>query len=134
MALSVEQYLKSLPEDRRATMRRFYELISKAVPKFKPKIWNYSGNLIGWGTYHYKYDSGREGDWYVLGLANRKAYISIYSLGVVDGKYLTEKYHSRLPGTKIGKSCINVTKPELLENKVIAELANETAQLFPKAR
>jgi hypothetical protein len=43
-----------------------------------------------------------------------------------DGGYLVEKMHPRFPGTKIGRSCINITKPELIEDTAVRELAAAT--------
>jgi hypothetical protein len=133
LADSVQAYIDSLPEPRRGQIARLHAVIAAAVPQLEAKVWDYSGQLIGYGTYHYKGRSGREGDWFLIGLANRKSYISLYSMGVRDGRYLTELYHDRLPGTRIGKSCINITRPGLLDDAVIAELARETAAAFAAA-
>ena len=77
--------------------------------------------MIGYGTYHYKYASGREGDWCVIGLSSRKNYISLYVCAVKDGKYVAESFKENLPKADIGKSCVrfkkfeDITFPELRE-------------------
>jgi hypothetical protein len=127
--MTVDEYIASLPEDRQAHVRHLHDVLSAAVPDLEAKVWDYSGQLIGYGTYHYRSKTA-EGDWFILGLANRKNYISLHAPAVRDGKYLPEWYLDRLPGVKIGKSCINIMKPELLDDAVLTELARETAELL----
>ena len=111
MVDEVQGYIDSLEEPRRGQMRRMHEAIVKAAPQVDVKLWAYSGKLIGYGTYHYK---GRttEGEWFILGLANRKGYISLYSMAMRGDQYLVEVYKERLQGVKSGRSCLNITKPE----------------------
>ena len=68
--------------------------------------------LIGYGKYHYKYASGREGDWFLIGLAAGK---SGYALHICAGDktgYLVEKNAAKLGKVKTGRSCINFKKLE----------------------
>ncbi|MPZ48168.1 MAG: hypothetical protein GEU75_02455 [Dehalococcoidia bacterium] len=125
----ITTYIDSLEEPRRGQMRRMHEAIVRAAPQIDMKLWDYSGKLIGYGTYHYK-NKTTEGDWFSLGLANRKSYISRYSMGLRDGKHLVEVYAQRLPGVKTGSSCLNITKPEQVSDGLIEELARETYELF----
>ena len=77
---SVATYLAAIEDEgRRKDCDAVAKLMTK-VTKQKPTMWGTS--IVGFGSYHYKYDSGREGDMCVLGFASRKADISIY--GVVD--------------------------------------------------
>ena len=62
--------------------------------------------MIGYGPFHYRYASGREGDAHLLALSPRKNYISLYVLCTTDGAYLAESYRERLPKANIGKSCV----------------------------
>jgi hypothetical protein len=130
MMNEVRAYIDSLPEPRRSQIAHLHEVIAGAVPELDVRLFDYSGKLIGYGPYPYKPKSGPGGEWFMLCLGNRKNYISLYSMGVRDGKYLVELYHDRLPRTKTGKSCINITKPELLDDAVIADLARETHQVM----
>lgn len=76
-------------------------------------------SIIGYGRYHYIYDSGREGDFLATGFSPRKANLSIYIMpGYTDfGEIL-----SRLGKHKIGKSCLYVTKLADIDLDVLAEL------------
>ena len=68
--------------------------------------------MIGHGKYHYKYPSGREGDWITVALASQKNYISLYICSIDESgkRYLAEKYESDLGKVKVGKSCIRFKK------------------------
>lgn len=126
----VAAYLAGLPADRRATVERFCRVIHDAVPHLDVRMWDYGGGLVGFGTYRYRTGSGSEGDWFALGVADRKRHVSLYATAARDGTYVLEHYRDRLPGAKLLKSCINVTAPDLLDDEVIAELARETAAAF----
>ena len=62
--------------------------------------------MLAYGRYHYRYASGREGDWMVVALASQKRYISLYACMADDRGYVAERYAEALPKASIGKSCI----------------------------
>ena len=70
-----EEYIAALDEPRKSEIQRIHDLIRETVPDLEPHI---RSKMIGYGTYHYKYASGREGDWFKIGLASNKNYISIF--------------------------------------------------------
>lgn len=127
---AVLEYLAGLPAERKAVVQRFHDLITSTAPQLDARYWDYGGGLIGYGTYHYRTKSGLEGDWFAIGVGNRKGYVSLYSNAARDGSYLVEHYAPELPGTKLGKSCINVYKPELIADDVIRRLVAETVAYF----
>jgi hypothetical protein len=53
-------------------------VITEAVPELEVRIWK---QFIGYGTYHYIYARGREGDWFPIGLTNNKGYVSVCDVG-----------------------------------------------------
>ncbi len=65
-----------------------------------------------WLVANCKSKSGREGEWYTLGLASQKNYISIYSCAMKDGEYLAESSKGKLGKASVGKSCIRYKKFE----------------------
>jgi hypothetical protein len=85
--------------------------------------------MIGYGRYHFRYATGREGDWCLLGLASHKRYISLY-VTAEDGKggYLAEAYRDRLPKADIGKSCVRFTRLDDLDQDVLREMLREAAK------
>ena len=96
-----------------------HQLVQEAAPHLTAAMWK---NMIGYGTYHYRYASGREGDWFVIGLANQKRYVSLYLCAAVNGEYLAEANASRLGKVSVGKSCIRFTKLANLDLEVVREL------------
>ena len=72
---TLDEFLAALPADRRDTMTTLHQAIRKAVPKLAPAIMSGMGGspIIGYGKYHYKSASGREGDWFLIGLAAGKS-------------------------------------------------------------
>lgn len=128
-AASLEEHLESLTPERRRDIERIDALIQEIAPELAR---GYSGGYIGYGPYHYKYASGREGDSYHIGLASQKHYISIYCCAVVDGAYVAEGYRERLPKANIGKSCVRFKRLDDLDNKALRELIRETAANVPE--
>lgn len=100
-----------------------YQLIEimKTVTEKEPKMWGPS--IIGFGSYHYKYDSGHEGDAPLIGFSPRKAAISLY---VFTG---LEEHLPLLEGLgkfKMGKACIYVKKLQDLHEDKLTEVMKET--------
>jgi len=125
-----QAHIDSLPEPRRSQMRRLHDVVLAAMPEADVRMWDYGGPLIGYGTYAYSNSNGPVGDWFSVGLASRKSYISLFSMAAGEGGYLVETLHDRFPGTKIGRSCINITKPELIEDAAVRDLATQTWAQF----
>jgi hypothetical protein len=123
---AAHDHIASLPEPRRSQMRHLHDVILEAIPDADVSMWDYSGPLIGYGSYDYSSSKGPAGRWFSVGLANRKGFISLFSMAGRDGGYLIESIHDRFPGTKIGKSCLNITKPELIADDAVRELARES--------
>ena len=125
------EYINSLEEPRKTQIKKLHSLIRKTVPSLKPHM---KFGMLGYGTYHYKYASGREGDWMIIGLANQKNYISLYAC-LSDGKqYVAEKHKKELPKTNIGKSCIRFRKLEDVDLNVIKRILKETNQIASKQK
>ena len=123
-ALTHDAYIAALDEPRRSDVRTLHELIRAAAPELEPTM---AFGILGYGTYHYRYASGREGDSTVVGLASNKRHISLYVAAVVDGRYLAETCAPRLPKASIGKGCIRVRRVADLDLEVLAELLREAA-------
>lgn len=85
-----------------------------------PKMWGPS--IIGFGSYHYKYDSGHEGDMCRLGFSPRKAELVLYVLTEDPGQ--TEKL-TRLGKHKTGKSCLYIKKLADVDMGVLEEIATD---------
>lgn len=127
---AAEAHIDALPEPRRSQMRHLHDVLIEALPTAEVRLWDYSGPLIAYGIYPYSNSKGPAGDWFAVGLANRKAYISLYSMATRDGRYLVEAVRDRFPGTKAGRSCINIAKPESIDDDAVRDLAAETWAQF----
>jgi hypothetical protein len=85
--------------------------------KQPPKMWGTS--IVGFGSYHYKYESGREGDSCLTGFSSRKGDISIYLVADFPGQ---EALLSKLGKHKRGKGCLYIRKLDDVNLKVLEQL------------
>jgi hypothetical protein len=88
---------------------------------FEPKMWG--PTIIGFGSYHYKYESGREGDAPLIGFSPRKAAFSLYVYSPIEEqKHLLEE----LGKFKMGKACIYVKKLSDINIATVEEMSKAT--------
>jgi hypothetical protein len=121
-AKTVKEYIDMIEEPRKSEVKKIDELIQKWVPNLKR---HFAYNMIGYGSFHYKTRSGREGDWPVIALASQKNYISVYVCAVKDGQYIAEKNKERLGKVSVGKSCIRFKKIEDVDLKELERVIKE---------
>ena len=121
--LSVAAFIETITDStRRADAKTLVKLMQNAAGE-KPKMWGPS--IIGFGSYHYKYDSGREGDMLLIGFSPRKAATVLYGLiGSSDSKDLLPKLgkHSTGKGCLYIKTLADVDQ-QVLETMVVKSLA-----------
>ena len=122
--LKVSDYLDQIADlQRRTDCRRIHDLMFDIVGE-TPKIWGskLSSGIVGFGEYHYKYDSGREGDMPRIGFASRAQSISIY---LMMGYQDFTCHLSRLGKHKIGKSCLYIKRLSDIDEAVLKEMMIE---------
>lgn len=120
-----DAYIDALDEPHRSDIRALHELVRAAVPQLEPTL---EFGMLGYGTYHYRYASGREGDWMLVGLMSRKRYISLYVTSTLpEGRYIAEAWADRLPKASVGRSCIRVKRAADLDPDVVTALLREAA-------
>src|SRR3954464_564387 len=127
---TLAEFLAALPADRRDTMTTLHRAIRKAVPKLAPVMMSGMGAspVIGYGKYRYKSASGREGEWFLIGLiAGKKDYSLHICAGGKDG-YLVERNAAKLGKVKTGRSCINFSKLEDLKLDAAMALVKHAAK------
>ncbi len=116
-ASSPEEFITAVTDPQRREDGLILLKLFKRVTKMPARMWGPS--IIGFGRYHYKYDSGREGDYLITGFSPRKGALSIYILpGYRD---LSEKL-GRLGKHKTGKSCIYINKLSDVDISVLEEI------------
>lgn len=89
----------------------------RRVTGWTPRMWG--ATLVGYGSYHYVYDSGREGDMLATGFSPRKAALSIY---VMPGYAKMDDLLARLGKHRMGKACLYVTKLADIDMDVLEEI------------
>ena len=84
--------------------------------------------ILGYGPFHYRYASGREGDACRISLASNKSYISLYALAADDAGYVAERFKKDLPRANIGKSCVRFKRLADLDEKPLVALIKLAAK------
>ena len=114
---SVNSYIAAIDDDsRRADCEEIAELMQEMTGE-TPKMWGPS--MVGFGTYHYKYESGREGDFFRTGFSNRKNAITLY---VMQGFAAYDDLMAKLGKYKTGRSCLYIKKLDDIDRAVLKQL------------
>lgn len=130
-AQDVEEYLLSIGDEiKRADAFKLKDMMERLSGE-PAKMW---GNaIIGCGTYHYKYESGREGDFMRVGFAPRKANLVIY---IMSGFKEHDALMAKIGKHKTGKSCLYVKRLSDIDESVLEELITHSlaymAQKYPE--
>ncbi|MEL6686839.1 MAG: DUF1801 domain-containing protein [Pseudomonadota bacterium] len=121
MELKPSDYLDAISDPQRQADCRQIHAIMQAASGEDPKIWGSSlkSGMVGFGDYHYVYESGREGDFFRTGYSNRAANISIY---VMPGYQDFDDELSRLGKHKMGKSCLYIKRLSDVDVDVLEEI------------
>lgn len=119
--VSVKKFLNSLKDEQKREDSFVVMEMMKKITGEEPKMWGPS--IVGFGKYHYKYDSGHEGDMCMAGFSPRKEALTIYLVpGFQKNKSLMEK----LGKHKTGKSCLYIKKLEDVELNVLEKLISNS--------
>jgi hypothetical protein len=125
---SVTGYLAAISDEaRRKDCEALAKLMAKAT-KHPPKMWGTA--IVGFGSYHYRYESGREGDTCLVGFSSRKGNITMYGLNSAPSH---ETLLSRLGTHKTGKGCLYFRSLSDLDLGVLEQLVREAALATKRA-
>lgn len=111
-------------ENKKADSLELLDLF-KRLSGEEAKMWG--ANIIGFGSYHYKYASGQEGDWFKIGFSPRKQKFSIY---VMSGFKELDEHLSMLGKHKLGKGCLYVNKLADIHTEVLEKLVLRSFELL----
>ncbi|WP_342070423.1 DUF1801 domain-containing protein [Yoonia algicola] len=114
---SVNDFIDSVDHPTRQADARTLDKLFHDITGWQPRMWGPS--IIGYGQYHYTYDSGRQGDFLATGFSPRQANLSIY---IMPGYADFDTILARLGKHKIGKSCLYVNKLADIDLAVLKEL------------
>jgi hypothetical protein len=120
MDTKVKEYIDAITDDtRRKDITLLIALIAKCSSE-TPKMWGSS--IISFGTYHYVYDSGREGDAPKIGLSNRKQAITLYGLHISDSEHPNSKLVEQLGKYKTGKGCLYLSSLSTVDMAILEQM------------
>ena len=124
---NVEAYLNSVEnEKKRQDSLTILKLMQKVTDE-EPKMWGDS--IVGFGSYHYKSTSGREGDWFLTGFAPRKQNLTVY---IIAGFERYDELMQSLGKYKTGKSCLYINKLEDIDMGILEELIRQSVAFMKK--
>jgi hypothetical protein len=125
--VSVEKFLNNIDnKQKREDSFKILEMMKK-ITKEEPKMWGPS--IIGFGKYHYKYESGHEGEMCIVGFSPRKQALTIY---IMPGFLKYEPLMKKLGMYKTGVSCLYIKKLDDVDQKVLSELITESVKWVKK--
>ena len=116
-AASVTDFLNSITDEKkRQDCFALLELMRQAT-RLEPRMWGAS--IVGFGDVHYKYASGREGDWFKVGFSPRKQNLTLY---IMDGFPKYQQLLATLGKHKTGVSCLYINKLADIDLAVLREM------------
>jgi hypothetical protein len=125
----VAAFLNAIDDDQKRKDSKAVAKIMKEITGKSPKMWGTS--IVGYGSYHYKYASGQEGDWPLAGFSPRKQALTLYIMsGFKEYKPLLKK----LGKHKTGKACLYIKKLEDVDEKVLRELIKRSVKAKAQMR
>jgi len=124
---SVTKFLDGVKDEKKREDSYIILKLMKQITKADPKMWGTS--MIGFGSYHYKYASGREGNWFVTGFSPRKQSLTLYIMAGIS-KY--PDLLKKLGKFKTGKGCLYINKIEDVDIKILKELIKQSVGYLKK--
>jgi hypothetical protein len=119
---SVDAFLAGIAPERQEDCRTLVRMMTKASGA-EPRMWGPS--IVGFGSYHYAYESGREGDWMLIGFSPRKSDLTLY---IMSGFTRYAELMARLGKHRTGKSCLYLKRLSDVDTGVLQELMNESVR------
>lgn len=118
---NVAAFLDALPDERQRTDAKTLDRLMQEVTGQPPRMWGDS--IVGYGSYHYRYDSGREGEWMKIGFSPRKGKFSLYLTDRTDNH---AALLSRLGSHKTAVSCLYVKRLDDVDLEVLTEILRQS--------
>lgn len=119
----VDAFIDAVENDRRREDSRALLDLMRDVTGEEPVMWGPS--IVGFGQYHYRYESGREGDWFLAGFSPRKSNLVVY---VMSGFPRHAELMEKLGKHRTGSSCLYVNKLDDVDLDVLRELVRRSVE------
>lgn len=119
---SVEDFLNGVPDEKKRQDSFAILELMRGVTGQEPAMWGLS--IVGFGSYRYKYASGREGEWPLVGFSPRKRNLTLY---IMSGFEDYGPLLAQLGKYKTGKSCLYINKLEDVDLTTLRELVQQSA-------
>ena len=116
-------FLNGIADDKKRQDSLTLLELMKSASQAEPKMWGDS--IVGFGHYHYKYQTGREGDWFVTGFSPRKQNLTLY---IMSGFDQYDALMQKLGKYTTGKACLYVKKLEDVDLEILKELVGQSVQ------
>ncbi|MEL7185376.1 MAG: DUF1801 domain-containing protein [Pseudomonadota bacterium] len=124
---SVTAFVNSIePKERRADAKKVAAMMRRATGK-RAKMWGSA--IVGYDEYHYKYDSGREGDFMMTGFSPRKQALTVY---IIPGFSHFDAEMKKLGKYKTGRSCLYIKRLSDVDEKVLERLITKSIKHMRK--
>jgi hypothetical protein len=119
----VTDFLNSVSDEKKRQDSFTILELMQEVTGAQPKMWGDS--IVGFGTYHYKYASGREGDWFLVGFSPRKQNLTLY---IMSGLDQSENLLQDLGKYKTGKSCLYINRVADIDLQTLQKLVERSGE------
>jgi hypothetical protein len=124
---NVEDFLNSVPDEKKREDSFAILRLMQEITGDEPAMWGES--IIGFGSYRYKYASGREGEWFLTGFSPRKQNLTLYIMSGFDNH---DALLPELGKYKTGKSCLYINKLEDVNSETLRELIKQSVDHMAK--
>ena len=122
---SVENFINAVDNEQKSKDSWDLVALMSKITGAPPKMWGKS--LVGFGQYHYKYASGREGDFFLTGFSPRKTALTVY---IMPGFNAYEAQMAKLGPHKTGKSCLYVKNLDVVDRDVLEEMIADSVKVM----
>lgn len=134
---TIDEYVAGLPEERRPDIEELLSMLSAIfdgdeVIVYEGRFWGGTDQeIVGFRPILYPRSDGTEVEWFVVGLAMQKNYISLYVSAVDDGQYLSKKRGPGLGKVKVGSSSVSFSALDDVDRDLLEQFLREARDLSP---
>lgn len=122
---SVEDFINAVEDEKKREFAFTILELMKKITKDEPQMWGDS--IIGFGSYTYKYKSGRTGDWMLTGFSPSKQSMTIYIMHGIDDNH---ELLSQLGKHKTSKACLYIKKQEDVDLKILKKIITQSVKFL----